>query len=163
MTNSPLILAIDPGYDRLGWAIGQKKQTIQLQEFGCIQTTQENSIFERYQQLITELSVILTTYQPTQLAIETLFFSKNTATAMRVSETRGLITGLCLAHGLQIFEYHPNQIKLAVTGSGRADKKAMEKLVRLQLKVPTKKIIDDTLDAMGVLITHLVSYRPISD
>ncbi len=160
MDDSPIILAIDPGYDRLGWAIGHKAQPLTLLAYGCIQTYKSDPIFKRYQQIILELGKIIQQYQPTQLAMENLYFSKNTTTAMRVSETRGLIMGSCLQAGLEIFEYNPNQIKLAVTGSGRADKKAMEKLIRLQLKLPQEKIIDDTLDAMGCLITHIVSYRP---
>ena len=77
---------------------------------------------------------------------------------MRVAEVRGAITGLCVTHNMKIFEYSPVTIKQAVTGNGKADKKAVEKMVRLQLKlINTEKILDDTLDALAIGITHVYS------
>ncbi len=149
------ILAIDPGYDRLGWAMGQVESSkLKVKSYGCIGTNKKETLFKRYTQIIAELTQVIKDYNPTQLAIEDLFFSKNTKTAMKVSEVRGVIIGLCLSRGIEVYEYKPNQIKLAVTGSGRADKKAVDKMVRLQLNLPKEKIIDDTMDALAILITH---------
>lgn len=148
-------LAIDPGYDRLGWAVGSiAKRNITQIAYGCIQTDKKLALLQRYTQIIEELSNIIKKHNPSELAIEDLFFSKNTKTAMKVSETRGIIIGSCLQKGIRVFEYKPNQIKLAVTGSGRANKKAVDKMVRLQLHIQPNKIIDDTIDALATLITH---------
>jgi crossover junction endodeoxyribonuclease RuvC len=160
MKNKEIILGIDPGYDRLGWAIGYKTKNRQVEtiDYGCIQTNKKDSLFNRYEQIILELNKILEKYKPKYLAIETLFFSKNTKTAMKVSEARGVIISLCLQFNLEIFEYHPVQIKQAVAGHGQADKKAVDKMTRLQLNLNNdKKIIDDAMDALAIVLTHGVS------
>lgn len=154
------ILAIDPGYDRIGWAVGTNQQTqISQLNFGCIQTNSDQTLYQRYQQIIQELSQIITKYQPTQLAIESLFFFKNQKTVMQVSEARGVIIGCCLRSNLEVYEYTPLQIKQAVTGYGRADKNQVDQMLRLQLKLGQQKIIDDAMDAIGVLLTHSVIFR----
>ncbi|MBU0576594.1 crossover junction endodeoxyribonuclease RuvC [Patescibacteria group bacterium] len=156
--HKPIILGIDPGYDRIGWAIGLPSQDKpQILDFGCIQTNKNSSLVERYQLTESRLTEIITKHQPQELAIETLFFSVNKKTALQVSEARGMILGCCARHQLDIFEYHPNQIKLAVTGDGHADKTGVEKMIRLQLKIPHKKIIDDAIDAMAIVFTHMVT------
>lgn len=158
INNEPIILGIDPGYDRLGWAIGRGlNQTPQILAYGCLQTKSGDSLSQRYLSLDKQLTQILEKWQPTQLAIETLFFSKNKTTALKVSESRGVVLSCCARHGLKIFEYHPNQIKLAAAGHGHADKRAVEKMVRLQLKLKNEKIIDDAIDALAIVLTHAVS------
>lgn len=150
-------LAIDPGYDRIGWAVGEGKgDKPKVLGYGCIQTLKTDTLTKRYRQLEVDLQKIIDQYQPTKLAIETLFFSKNTTTALKVAEARGIIIGNCVRNNLDVFEYHPNTIKLTVTGNGKADKKAMEKMVRLQLPLPATKIIDDAIDALAILLTHAI-------
>lgn len=157
-TKNKIILGIDPGYDRLGWAICQKEGThLKVLEYGCIQTQAKDELYQRYQALITKLTEIIDRWQPQDLAIEKLYFSRNTTTAIKVAETRGLIITLALQKQLQITDYNPNQIKVAATGYGKADKKAVEKMVRLQLNLKNTKIIDDTLDALAICLTHSVS------
>lgn len=150
-----MIIAIDPGYDRVGWSVGTKTGAqLTVVEYGIIQTQKSASIFERYHQIETELEAIVSRHQPDEAALETLFFSKNQTTAMRVAEARGLILATLIRRDIHCFEYGPGQIKQAVTGYGKADKKAIEKMVRLQLKLPTAKLVDDTLDALAILLTH---------
>ncbi|MDQ5951496.1 MAG: crossover junction endodeoxyribonuclease RuvC [Patescibacteria group bacterium] len=86
--------------------------------------------------------------------MESIFFSKNQKTAMRVSEARGVIIGALLPYCNSLVEYTPNQVKLAVTGYGTADKQAVEKMVRMQLKITDPSIIDDTIDAIAIAFTH---------
>lgn len=149
------ILAIDPGYDRCGWAILETQQNSAPLQFDSIVTEKTQTFFERLTQILSQLDQTIQLYHPTELAIETLFFSKNVKTAMRVAEVRGAITGLCLQRGMKIFEYSPVEVKQASTGNGKADKKAVEKMVRLQLKIPlSAKLLDDTLDALAVGLTH---------
>lgn len=158
MKKEQIILGIDPGYDRLGWAVGELDgRKIKILSYGCITTDKKLSLFDRYKQIIDDLDQLTQKYSIDQLAIEQLYFSNNTSTAMDVSETRGVIIGHLLKSKAQVFEYHPNTIKLAVTGNGHADKKAVEKMVRLQLSIGDEKIIDDTIDALAVLLTHVVS------
>jgi crossover junction endodeoxyribonuclease RuvC len=160
LNNQLIILGIDPGYDRIGWAIGKglgsKPEII---DFGCIQTDKTKDLSDRYQSIENQLQKIIEQYQPHELAIETLFFSKNKKTALQVSEARGIILSCCTRNKLGIFEYYPNQIKLTVTGNGQANKAAMEKMIRLQLNIPRKKIIDDAIDAIGIVLTHAVTRR----
>lgn len=154
MTAPVFILAIDPGYDRIGWAVGNKSKSDATVAYGLIQTQKQATIFERYRQLQTELTDVIRQHHPTELAIEQLYFSKNTTTALRVSEARGVVIATCLAYGLTVFEYNPSSIKLAVTGHGAADKAAVEKMVRLELKLTTTQLIDDTIDALALFLTH---------
>jgi crossover junction endodeoxyribonuclease RuvC len=156
-SNSQAIyMGIDPGYDRVGWAVGILNQKFEVQPlgYGLIQTSKSATIFERYIQIQTELAEVLVEYHPASAGLETLFFSKNTKTALRVSEARGIIIGELIKMGCSIVEYNPVQIKQAVTGYGQADKKAIEKMVRLQLHITETKIIDDTMDALAILLAH---------
>lgn len=170
------ILGIDPGYDRMGWGIiNSEGSSFQYVAAGCVQTSSKNQMFTRYQQVQKELEDIIDKYQPSELAIESLFFFKNKKTALKVSESRGIIIGKCLDYQLSVHEYTPLQIKQAVTGYGRADKQSVEKMVRLQLNVNTSKnntshatnrnlesdeqttkikLIDDAIDALAVAMTH---------
>lgn len=156
-TKQLITLGIDPGYDRIGWAIGKGSgPKPEIIDFDCIQTNKKESIFNRYQAIDTQLQKIIKQYQPHDLAIETLFFSKNKKTALQVSEARGVILSCCTRNKLHIFEYYPNQIKLTVTGHGQANKAAVEKMIRLQLNIPPVKIIDDAIDAIGIVLTHAI-------
>lgn len=153
--NTPVCLGIDPGFDRLGWAVGRANHAkLQIQEYGTCITNRKHTVFERYQQILADLQSVLTTYQPTELAIETLFFSSNKTTAMRVSEVRGLLIGHCLQAGMSIHEYNPTQVKQVAAGSGRADKQMMAKMISLQTQLPTHDTLDDAIDAVAVLLTH---------
>ncbi len=159
--SSVCILGIDPGYDRVGWSVAiQEKQTFSLLSAGCIQTNKKHTLFERYQQILVELTQILTEYHPTELAIETLFFAKNKSTALTVSEARGVIIATALSHNCAIFEYSPNQVKLTVAGTASADKAAVAKMIRYQIKTPIEsKLIDDAMDAIGISLTHAIQRR----
>lgn len=158
---STTILGIDPGYDRLGWAVGVLEAgKVRLLGYDSIRTRKGVSLAHRYTHIISELDNILSQYQPSEVAIESVFFSKNQTTAMQVSEVRGVIIGCVLRHGCRYTEYNPNHIKLAVTGYGKADKQAVEKMMRLQLHLSSdEKLLDDTADALGILLTHAVSAK----
>lgn len=158
--NNQVVLGIDPGFDRIGWAVGgEQNSTIAVTDCGCIITSRAQSLPERYQNIDTELSQIIQQYHPTHLAIEKLFFAKNSTTALHVSEARGVILSCAIRHGLVVTEHHPNTIKLTVTGVGNADKVAVEKMVRLQVKLPSTKLVDDTIDAVAILMTDLLTRR----
>lgn len=149
------ILGIDPGYDRLGWAIGQldSKQHYTSLDFGCIQTNAKDGIFQRYQEIQTELTALLEEFHPTVAGIEAVFFSNNQKTALRVSEARGLIIAELLRHSVTLYEFTPNHIKQAVTGYGKADKTAVAKMVQSTLQLEHTHVVDDAMDALAVLLT----------
>ena len=156
MTN-PICLGIDPGYDRLGWAIAsQDHKQWSMVKCGCIQTDKNHDLFSRYQQLSSELQLVIQEYQPTEAAIESLFFFKNKKTALKVSESRGVVINVLLQHQLAITEYTPLQIKEAVTGYGRADKRAVKKMLCHEFGKFAESINDDALDALGVILTHYI-------
>ncbi len=159
------LLGIDPGYDRVGWAIGQVTgaQIVAL-DFGCIETDKTQTLIERYHQIDRELTQVIQKYQPSEAAVESLFFFKNQTTAMHVSEARGVIISCLFRYQVGFAEYTPLQIKQAVAGFGRADKQAVDKMVRLQLKLDErqpsgKKVLDDTMDALAIMITHAASRK----
>jgi crossover junction endodeoxyribonuclease RuvC len=155
LTQTTRILGIDPGYDRLGWAVGEVTPTnLSVIKYGCIQTDRKQNIIDRYRQFSTELATLLQELQPDEAALENIYFARNTKTALRVSEARGVIIHTCLLAGLEIYEYDPVSIKLAVAGNGQADKTAVTKMVQLQLKLTPDKLLDDTLDALATLMTH---------
>ncbi|HCR81156.1 MAG: Crossover junction endodeoxyribonuclease RuvC [Candidatus Pacebacteria bacterium GW2011_GWB1_47_8] len=155
-----VILGIDPGYDRVGWAVGVAlRNQWQLIHYGVIQTDRALPLTERYQSLTNQLTTLIKTHSPQIAVIESLFFFKNQKTALKVSEARGVIIKTCLTHNLKIAEFTPLQIKQAVTGYGRADKKSVEKMVRLQLKLTDRKIIDDAIDALAIMLTYRVQNK----
>jgi len=170
MSQIVTILGIDPGYGRMGWCVGQVggekvgktnngANDLKLLGFDCIETAASLSIMERYQQIQLGLEQITQKYHPQEASLESLFFHSNQKTVMRVSEARGLIIGALLNHNIACFEYTPLQIKQAVTGFGHAEKSAVEKMLRLQFNFGHDKILDDTMDAIGVTLTHAASRK----
>ena len=153
------ILSIDPGYERLGVCVLKqdsvtKKQTIIHSE--CFKTSKDLEFVDRILQIGLHIEKIIEMYNPKDLAIENLFMNTNQKTALRVSETRGALIYICKTHNMKIAEYTPLQIKSAITGNGRSDKIAVQKMLHLllpELKNTTKKI-DDEYDAIACGLTH---------
>lgn len=156
------ILGIDPGFDRCGWAVvttAAKSRTAQLVQAHSIQTRRAETKIQRFNQIFTELSAIITQYQVNEIAMESLYFSRNVSTALPVSEIRGLIVGLGFSYHLKLAEYTPAQVKMAITGYGRADKKQMQHMLVQLLRLETIPKLDDTSDAIAVALTHVYSQR----
>lgn len=166
MQNRPVLnktertLAIDPGFDRVGVAVVEKNGSKEKLLFSeCILTNKKESQSERLKQIGLEIKKIIKKWKPESLAIEKLFFNQNTSTALRVAEARGVILYESICAGLEIFEYSPQEIKIAVTGYGKAAKKEMETMTVRLLSLKTIPKYDDEIDAQAVGITHLVSYK----
>ncbi len=153
-------LAIDPGFDRVGVAVlkkdGQKEKLIFSH---CILTNKKESQAERLEQIGSEIKKIIKKHKPICLAIEKLFFNQNISTALRVAEARGVIIYESICAGLEIFEYSPQEIKIAVTGYGKASKPDVETLTLRLLGLKTAPKYDDEMDACALGITHLVSFK----
>jgi crossover junction endodeoxyribonuclease RuvC len=143
----------------MGVAIIEKESKEKLLYSNCLSTATGKSFAERLNSLRRELEKIIRDWSPQEAALEKLFFTSNQKTAMQVAEVRGMVLSLLTQEGLSCQEYTPNQIKAAVTGNGRADKKAVSAM--LPLLVTNLKPIkyDDESDAIAVALTHLASRR----
>jgi crossover junction endodeoxyribonuclease RuvC len=156
------ILGVDPGYERLGIAVVEKKIKGSKEEVlfsECFKTPATLDFPERLLLLGKELNKIINEYKPEVLAIETLFLNTNQKTAMRVAEARGAIIYEGMQGGLDVVELTPLQIKVAVGGHGRADKSQMIKMVHLLVKIDDSKKSDDELDAIAVALTAFAHKR----
>lgn len=157
------ILAVDPGFGRIGVAVLEKEKKEILLFSTCIETNPKAPLADRLKHIGQEIKTVIKKWQPTELAIEKLFFAKNVTTALSVAEAKGVIIYEAVSSGLEIFEYDPVKIKQVVTGSGRADKTQVTKMTKLILSINSKKRLDDEYDAMAVGLTHLAmrSHRQI--
>lgn len=155
------VLAIDPGFERLGVSVIEKNPREELLFSACIKTHKSSSFEERLFALAKEVENIINKYRPEHLAIENLFMSNNQKTVMRVSEVRGMIIYIAMSKGLKVFEYTPLQIKTAITGYGKSDKSQVEFMVRKLIKMNSENKIDDEMDAIACGLTHFAYYKVI--
>lgn len=154
------VLAIDPGYDRVGVAVLEKsadKETLLYST--CIETLKSDDMPERLLQIGTTISQIITEYSPTAVAIETLFFNKNIKTALGVAQARGIIMFLAKHAGCTVYEFGPQEIKIALTGYGKSDKNAVIGMVKRLIENAPQNALDDEYDAIAVGITALAHHR----
>jgi crossover junction endodeoxyribonuclease RuvC len=154
--SSPVrILGIDPGTGILGFGIIESARgKVQLVDAGVIRTPVKEDDAVRLLTIYEELTDIIAATNPTIMSVEKLFFAQNVTTAMTVSQARGVVLLCGQQVGLQIFEYTPLQIKQAVTGYGRAEKKQVQEMVRVILQLDEVPKPDDCADALAAAITH---------
>lgn len=149
------ILGIDPGLGRMGWGVietaGSKQKAI---NYGCIETSQLFSEEQRIKQVFDGLTEIVLSAKPEVVALEELFFSKNVTTAFMVGQARGVVLLVAAQHGLPVLAYNPGEVKLAVTGYGKAEKKQIGQMVKLILNLEKLPRLDDTTDALAIALTH---------
>lgn len=154
------ILGIDPGTGILGFGIIEaQKGNIQLVDAGVIRTPVKEDDAVRLLTIYEELSDLIAQNRPAIMSVEKLFFARNVTTAMTVSQARGVVLLCGQQAGLQLFEYTPMQIKQAITGYGKADKKQMQEMVRVLLKLKEVPKPDDAADALAAAITHSMTIR----
>ncbi|HSD98356.1 MAG TPA: crossover junction endodeoxyribonuclease RuvC [Patescibacteria group bacterium] len=154
------ILGIDPGIGRMGWGIIEvEKGSIVTEGYGCIETEPKSDIPGRLYALHDEVCRIIDEYRPEILSIEDLFFAKNVSTAFSVGQARGVVLLAASQKNLQVAVYTPQQVKSAVTGYGKADKKQVGQMVKLQLKLKEVPKPDDTADALAIALTYAVTKK----
>lgn len=154
------ILGIDPGTGILGFGvIDVEKGKPRLVDGGVIRTPVKEDDAIRLQTIYEELTDIIENTKPTIMSVEKLFFARNVTTAMTVAQARGVVLLCGQQAGMEIHEYTPMQIKLAVTGYGKADKKQMQEMVRVILGLETIPKPDDAADAIAAALTHAQSAR----
>lgn len=150
-----IILGIDPGIAIVGWGvINYENNRFSVIAYGSIQTPADMPTPARLSTIYHDLSLIISRYKPSQLAIEELFFSKNITTGIRVAEARGVILLACEQASIEMFEYTPNQIKQALVGYGKAEKKQVMAMVAQILRLDAPPKPDDTADALAAAICH---------
>ena len=155
-----VILGIDPGIGRCGWAIvSSQKSVVSSQGYGCIETSPKKSIEKRLEEIHGEISKIIKKYSPNVLSIEELFFNTNAKTAFVVGQARGVILLTASQYNLSVSIYTPLQVKMALTGYGRADKNQIGQMVKTLLKLKTIPKPDDAADALAVALTHAFSAK----
>lgn len=153
------ILGIDPGTARMGYGIivsSAKKDTglksLSSVSYGCLETSKGMPAGERLLTLEKGLLELIEKYKPETLAVETLFFSKNTKTAMAVSEARGIVLLVAARQKLPVYEYSPLQIKMVIAGYGRADKQQVQRMIAETLNLSAVPKSDDAADALAVAV-----------
>jgi crossover junction endodeoxyribonuclease RuvC len=154
------IIGIDPGIGRMGWGVidvvGAKTTA---QRYGCIETSTKQEVPQRLLEIQESLVAIVTTYKPEILAIEELFFNTNATTAFIVGQARGIVLLTAAQYKLPVAIYTPLQVKMALTGYGRAEKNQIGQMVKTLLKLDKVPKPDDTADALAIALTHAFSHR----
>jgi crossover junction endodeoxyribonuclease RuvC len=147
------VLGIDPGTHRLGWGVidGTPSRSV-LVGCDCLEFPAKTGTAEYLLKIHSSIEDLILKYQPDRVGIEALFVQKNLKTATSVAEARGVILFTFAKHGFTWTELSPNTIKLAVAGAGNAGKKDVERMVGLLLNIETKKLLDDTTDALAVAL-----------
>lgn len=148
------ILGIDPGFGRLGWGVIEKMkgQDWQAKAFGCLETSAKKSLSERLLEIHKEIRLLIKKYRPERVAVEELFFFQNVSTAIQVGQARGVVLLSAVEAGLPVDEYTPLEVKQAVAGYGRAEKKQVQKMVAVLLGLKGKVKSDDAADALAVAL-----------
>ncbi len=155
------ILGIDPGTGILGFGVidvdARGKAT--LVDGGVIRTPVNQADSDRLVTIYDELHEIITELKPTVMSVEKLFFAQNVTTAMSVSQARGVVLLCGKQHGMELYEYTPMEIKMAVSGYGKADKKQVQEMVRVILGLESVPKPDDAADAIAAALTCAQSVR----
>jgi crossover junction endodeoxyribonuclease RuvC len=154
------IIGIDPGTGILGFGvIDYEKGKISLVDAGVIRTPVHENDSVRLLTIYEELTEIIKDTQPAAMSVEKLFFARNVTTAMTVAQARGVVLLCGMQAGLSIHEFTPMQIKQAITGYGKADKKQMQEMVRVLLVLKEIPKPDDAADALAAAITYANTVR----
>lgn len=153
------ILGIDPGSGIIGFGLVEKGRKPRMIEAGIIRTTVGSSDAERLTELYSSMEELMAELKPDVASVEKLFFAQNVTTAMSVSQARGVILLAIAQQHVPVYEYTPLQIKMAMTGYGRATKSQIQEMVRVQLSLKNKPKPDDCADALAAALTHLATLR----
>ena len=156
-----IILGIDPGFAIVGYGVIEyKNNKFKTIEYGAITTDAKEEMFSRFKKIHDRLAEIIDRVKPDVMAIEELFFNSNQKTAINVAQARGVLLLAALNQDIPIFEYTPLQIKQAIVGYGRAEKKQVQQMVKILLNLEKVPKPDDTADALAVAVCHAHSYNP---
>ncbi len=159
-----IILGIDPGSAITGYGVIrkpiEKNKKIEVLDFGCIMTDPKENTGDRLKKINRDLNRLITKYKPKAMAVENLFFFKNLKTVMPVSQAKGVIIFTAAKKKIPVYEFTPLQVKMTITGYGRAEKKQVQKMTetlldlsKFDLKENNRKK-DDAADALGIALCY---------
>lgn len=149
------ILGIDPGYAIVGYGVLEFDNVrFKVVNYGAITTDPETPFPERLLEIHTDMCSLLDTFKPDCMSIEKLYFNTNTTTGIDVAQARGVTMLAAAQRNIPIYEYTPLQVKVAVTGYGRAEKHQMQEMVKNILHLNAVPKPDDTADALAIAICH---------
>ncbi|HYH10707.1 MAG TPA: crossover junction endodeoxyribonuclease RuvC [Thermomicrobiales bacterium] len=151
---SRVTIGIDPGTAILGFGIVEGDGDSRVVDFGVIETESGLAMPDRLVILHDSVTQLLQRYSPDELAVEQLFFARNVTTAIAVGQARGVVLLAAAQHGIPVAEYSPSEIKNAIVGYGKADKRQMQEMVRIMLGLPGIPQPDDAADALAVALCH---------
>lgn len=152
------VLGIDPGFGRLGYAVLEKTDGIEnIIDAGCLETEKSLQYGKRLVKIGETIEHLIATHKPNLVAIEKVFFNTNQKTASQIAETRGLILHITAKHNIDVLELSPPQIKLQITGYGRASKSQIQKMIVNILKLNSVPQPDDKADAIAIALCGLNS------
>lgn len=151
-------LGVDPGTARMGYAVvSSEGHDLVLLTVGILETSSQSPLPERLRDLYGGILRIIDEHHPTELAVEELFFNRNVQSALSVGQARGVVLLAAAQRGLAVSGYTPLQVKLAVTGFGRARKEQIQEMIRVLLHLNTIPRPDDAADAAALAVCHLNS------
>ncbi|MBU0952240.1 MAG: crossover junction endodeoxyribonuclease RuvC [Elusimicrobia bacterium] len=155
-----IVLGIDPGLARCGWAVIEQKPNKEnsIVGFGCIETPAKMDLPQRLSILYSSLENIIKKYKPQIASLEKQYLFQNAKSVLATSQARGVILLAMSSSNLEIREYNPKQVKISVTGYGAADKQQIQRMVKIILKLKEIPKPDDIADAMAVGLCHLNSF-----
>ena len=156
------VLGIDPGYNIIGYGVIET-DGCKVIDYGVITTPKTMSISTRLYTIYQATCELMDTFSPEQVAFEELFFNTNNTTVIPVAEARGVLIVACKQYTDKLFEYTPLQIKQALTGNGRAEKKQVQFMVKNILGLKAVPKPDDAADALAVALTHMQTNSLMSD
>ena len=155
-----IIIGIDPGIARVGWGVLKIEiSNSQMTNVGCFETSKNDSLDQRLLSISEFLNELFGKYRPDCVAVEQLYFATNAKTAITVGQARGVIILTASQANIPTFDYTPLQVKLAITGYGKADKNQVQQMVKNILKLPEIPQPDDAADALAIALTHAFSYK----
>ncbi|MEA1965300.1 MAG: crossover junction endodeoxyribonuclease RuvC [Candidatus Aerophobetes bacterium] len=153
------ILGIDPGTAITGYGLLEIKKSPQAIKYGCIRTSASDEMPDRLRIIYEGVIDIIKKYHPQEVAIEEIFFNKNSKTALSIGQARGVIILAAFYEGAKIFSYTPLEIKQAITDNGRAEKSQVQFMIKKLLCLPQIPYPDDTADALAAALCHYYSRK----
>ena len=155
-----IILGIDPGLATIGFGIiNSESGNFTVIDYGVITSPKDEGAPQRLKMISDGIDALINRYKPDEIAIEQLFFAKNVKTALSVAEARGVILLTCINKCGRLYEYTPNQVKVAISGYGSADKLQMQSMVKILLKLNSIPKPDHAADALALAMSHAQTNR----
>jgi crossover junction endodeoxyribonuclease RuvC len=148
-----IVLGIDPGTAATGYGVVERTGSqLRAVDYGCLETLPSIELPRRLLEIHQAITELILTHRPSLLGVERLFFNRNVQTAFAVGQARGVVLLAAAEHDIPVFEYGPHEVKLAVTGYGRAGKEQVQRMVQMVLGMPALPRPDDAADALAVAI-----------